>query len=66
MQYPDNPHGLTVTKAAGQLGIGRTLLYDLIRRGILKPVKLGRRTVIPASQVAQLLTAAIIVEAEGQ
>lgn len=32
-------------------GIGRTLVFDLIRTGQLRAVKIGRRTMIPQSQI---------------
>jgi excisionase family DNA binding protein len=32
-------------------GIGRTTLYDLIATGQLKPVKIGRRTFIPQTEL---------------
>lgn len=66
MNYAQHPYGLTVKGAADQLCIGRTLLYDLIRQGKIKPVKLGRRTIIPANQVAELLACCATSKAERQ
>jgi excisionase family DNA binding protein len=48
--------GLTVAQAAHQLGIGRTLVYSLISDRVICPVKLGRRTVIPADQILDILS----------
>jgi len=31
-------------------GIGRTLFYDEVKRGELKPIKIGKRTLVPVSE----------------
>ncbi len=31
-------------------GIGRTLFYDEVKRGEIKPIKIGRRTLVPDSE----------------
>jgi len=36
----------SVAEAADVLGVGRTLAYDLIRRGELRSVKIGARRVV--------------------
>ena len=36
------------------MGIGRTLCYELIRRGELQVVKIGGRTLIPRSEIERL------------
>ncbi len=38
---------LRVEEAAGALGIGRTILYELIRSGELVSVRVGRRRLVP-------------------
>lgn len=44
---------LTVEEAAKQLGIGRTLLYSLIRTGAITSVRIGRlRRLRPADLAA--------------
>lgn len=45
----------TVKQAAAQLGIGRTMLYDLIRTGDLTPIKLRRRTLLRHDDLVALL-----------
>lgn len=50
------PHAFTVEEAAERLRIGRTLMYDLIRRNEIHTIQLGRRRVIPASELDRLLT----------
>lgn len=40
---------LSVGEAMPMFGIGRTKLYELIQRGDIEAVKLGRRTLIRAA-----------------
>lgn len=47
---------VSVTEAAELLGVGRTLAYDLVARGVLPSVRLGRRVVIPRHALDELLT----------
>ena len=49
---------LTVAEAAQALGISRALAYDLVRRGEIASLRLGRRIVIPERVVDALLDAA--------
>jgi excisionase family DNA binding protein len=51
--YP--PLASTIPSACSRLGIGRTLIYDLIKQGKLRPIKLGTRTLIPESELQQLV-----------
>ena len=56
----ENPTGaryLTVAqfRAANQRAIGRTLLYDAIRRGDVPHLRLGRRILIPADALDRLV-----------
>lgn len=41
--------------ACSSLGIGRTKLYELIAAGEIRPIKLGRRTLIPVQQLHDLI-----------
>ena len=45
---------LSIPEAAEALGIGRTAVYDLIGRGELRTLKVGRRRLVPASALAEL------------
>lgn len=45
----------TVTEAAGVLGISRALAYELVARGDLPAIRLGRRIVVPAPALRALL-----------
>jgi excisionase family DNA binding protein len=49
------PLAVSVDEAARRLSVGRTLLYDLIRQGKVRAVKLGTRTIIPATEISRLL-----------
>ena len=49
---------LTVEEAAQALGISRALAYDLVRRGEIASLRLGRRIVIPERVIDALLDAA--------
>ena len=46
---------LSITEAAGVLGIGRTLAFDLVRRGELETIALGGRRVVAVSVLRRML-----------
>ena len=48
----------SVEEAAVDLGIGRSLMYDLVKRGEVRTVKLGRRRVVPAVELDRLMSEA--------
>lgn len=45
-----------VTEAAEVLGISRALAYELVRRGELPSIRLGRRILVPRIALEQLLS----------
>lgn len=45
----------TVKEAVAASGIGRSKLYELIRVGVLKPAKIGTRTLILRSDLEAML-----------
>lgn len=49
---------LTVEEAAGLLGISRALAYELVARGEIPCLRLGRRIVIPRQAIDALLSQA--------
>lgn len=56
---PPRPHAaLTVPEAAESLRISESHCRRLIRAGRLPSVKLGRRTLVPAAALTELLNAA--------
>ncbi|HUF32984.1 MAG TPA: helix-turn-helix domain-containing protein [Acidimicrobiales bacterium] len=48
---------LTVDEAARLLGISRAFAYDLVRRGEIPSIRLGRRLIIPRRCLDDLLRA---------
>jgi len=46
---------LTVTEAAALLGIGRSLAYELVLRGQLTSVKIGRARRVPVDALDQFI-----------
>ncbi len=53
----------TVAEAANQLGISRSLAYELIARNDLPSVRLGRRIIVPATAIDALLATALATSA---
>ena len=47
---------LTVTEAALRLGVGRSFLYNLVIRGEIASVKLGRARRIPVAALEEFVT----------
>jgi len=45
-----------VEEFAKKVGIGRTFVFELIRQRKLRAIKLGRRTLIPATEADRLLS----------
>jgi excisionase family DNA binding protein len=49
---------VTVPEAARMLGVSRTLGYELVARGELGALRLGRRVVVPVAAIEELLASA--------
>ncbi|HVI57727.1 MAG TPA: helix-turn-helix domain-containing protein [Luteimonas sp.] len=45
----------TIPDACEQIGVGRSMLYELIGAGEIRTVKIGARTLVPASELTDLL-----------
>ncbi len=61
VQWSPNARGarravLSVTEAAQVLGISRSHAYDLVARGDLPSLRLGRRVLIPATALGRILS----------
>jgi len=52
---PLEPLAVTVPEAARLLGVSAALAYELIARGDLAAVRLGRRLVVPVSSLRELI-----------
>lgn len=50
-----SPVTVTVADAKNALGIGTTMIYELIGKGRLRTVKLGRRTLISTESIYALV-----------
>ena len=49
---------VSVNEAARVLGISRSYAYELVNAGILVPVRLGRRVLIPVAAIEELVSSA--------
>lgn len=49
------PLAWRIDSASHRAGIGRTMLYQLIKDGEIKTIKVGRRTLIPESELQRWL-----------
>ena len=53
------PLAHSIPAACERLGIGRTTIYELIKAGELRPFKIGRKTLIPESDLVRLIAARV-------
>jgi excisionase family DNA binding protein len=44
-----------IPEACARVGVGRTMMYQLIKEGQIKPIKVGRRTLIPETELQKLV-----------
>jgi excisionase family DNA binding protein len=58
VQEPRKRLAVSVTEAATMLGISRGLAYELVHRGELPVIQLGRRLVVPIVALERLVAAA--------
>ena len=56
---------LTIPEVAGQLGLGRSLVYEMVMRGEIPSLKLGRARRVPAAALEEFVERRL-VEANGQ
>ncbi len=58
MTYPEwiEKRTYTVRETAELLGLGKTTVYDAIKRGDIKTIKVGaRRHIIPSTEIARIV-----------
>jgi len=60
-QLPPLAH--QIPAACRRLGIGRSAMYELIKAGDIKPIKVGTRTLIPEAQLVQFIATRMAVAA---
>jgi excisionase family DNA binding protein len=58
VQEPPRRLAVSVSEAATMLGISRGLAYELVHRGELPVIQLGRRLVVPIVALERLVAAA--------
>jgi excisionase family DNA binding protein len=49
------PRLIAIKQATYEIGIGRTVIYELIKDGRLKTVKIGRRRLVPVEAIEELV-----------
>jgi excisionase family DNA binding protein len=52
--HPSVKHAYRVNEACWALGIGRTKLYELVKAGELRLIKIAGRTLVPRSELERL------------
>ncbi len=57
---------LTVEETADALGISRAFAYELVRKGELPSIRLGRRIVVPRVQLARLVGVELEEDTDGK
>ena len=48
------PRNLSIAEAASLLGVSRSTVYNRLRTGELRSVRIGRRRLIPSSELERL------------
>lgn len=56
----------TIEEAIGLTRLSRSMLYELMQAGKLAYVKIGRRRLIPADAITQLIEASTVSTTDGQ
>jgi len=54
------PMAMSPRDAARAIGISRSTLYRLIQQGRVRTVKIGRRTLVPTSALAELINEEVL------
>jgi excisionase family DNA binding protein len=56
-----SPLAYGVNDAAKRIGVGRSTLYQLIRDGQLRSIRVGRRTLIPDEDLRRIIASRLAV-----
>jgi excisionase family DNA binding protein len=57
-----NRLGWSAEEAAEQLGIGRSIMFDLIRKGDVRSVKIGKRRIVPDTALREYMAGLIAAQ----
>jgi excisionase family DNA binding protein len=57
MQAHSEPLANQIPEVCRRLGIGRTLLYEIIKSGQIRTIKIGNRTLVPESELRRFVNA---------
>ncbi len=52
---PALSQALTVKKFCHEMSIGKTKFYDLVNSQAIKTIKIGRKTLVPATEIQRLI-----------
>ena len=58
--HPDEKLLLTIPEVAYRLGLGRSFVYELVMKGEIKSVKIGRARRVPVSAVEEFVQAKVL------
>ena len=58
--HPDDRLLLTIPEVAYRLGLGRSFVYELVMKGEIKSVKIGRARRVPVSAVEEFVRAKVL------
>ena len=57
MEHHSEPLANQIPDVCRRLGIGRTLLYKIIKSGQIHTIKIGNRTLVPESELRRFVSA---------
>jgi excisionase family DNA binding protein len=56
MQHPNEPPlAHQIPAACHRVGLGRTTMYELIKQGRIRTIKVGTRTLVPESELQRFI-----------
>lgn len=66
MYQANSVKGSGIAQVCSELGIGRTFVYELIRSGQLRAVKIGRRTIVLSDDLNRYIAGLPTLQLDGQ
>jgi len=58
--HEDSFSAYTVKNLAKKIQLSESMLWKLIKNGQVKTIKIGRRTLVPASELTRILTRGVL------